>query len=130
MSLQRFIVLAVISIIINLASLLNAGFALWSVVILIFAIFQFKFRDANRPASDKKTYGFIQISMLGVLIFLSAGVGLGASFGFGLFIYDRFPQFFIIGLIAGVIGLVLYYYLVICLMKEALAIFRQGKQAR
>ncbi|GAA0303929.1 small-conductance mechanosensitive channel [Gracilibacillus halotolerans] len=128
MSLPRFIVLAAISIIINLASMINAGFALWSLVLLIFAIFQFKFRDANRPATDKKTYGFIQIFMLAVLIFMST-MGLVGSYALGLFVYDRFSQIFIVCLIAAVLGLVLYYYLVIRLMREAISIFKQGRRA-
>lgn len=128
MSLPRFIVLAAISIIINLASMINAGFALWSLVLLIFAIFQFKFRDANRPATDKKTYGFIQIFMLAVLIFMST-MGLVGSYALGLFVYDRFSQIFIVCIIAAVLGLVLYYYLVIRLMREAISIFKQGRRA-
>lgn len=108
--------------------MINAGFALWSLVLLIFAIFQFKFRDANRPATDKKTYGFIQIFMLAVLIFMST-MGLVGSYALGLFVYDRFSQIFIVCLIAAVLGLVLYYYLVIRLMREAISIFKQGRRA-
>lgn len=130
MSLKRFIILAVISIIINLASLINAGFGLWSLVLLIFAIFQFKFRDADRPANDKKVYGFIQIFMLAILTFLSTGIALAVTYSLGLLIYDRLSQIFVICLIAAIIGIVLYYYLLVRLIREAIAIFKQGRLAK
>ena len=128
MSLKRFIILAVLSIIVNLASLINAGFGLWSLVLLIFAIFQFKFRDANRSANDKKIYGFIQIFMLVILAFLSTGALLG-SYAIGMLIYDRLSQIFVICLIVAIIGIILYYYLLYRLIKEAIAIFKQGRLA-
>lgn len=125
MSLKKYINIAIVAIVVNLASVFNAVFAVWSLILLIFSVFQIGVRDSNKLEKDKKVYGLIHTIMLSVIIFMSSVMGVIGILMLQYVVDTYLRDFKILFIMVSVIGIIIYYYLVIRLLREAIQVMRQ-----
>lgn len=125
MSLKKYRHIALFAIIINLISIFTSVFAIWSLILLIFSIFIISNRDSEKLLKDKKIYGFIQAFMLCVFTFMFSVMGFQFLPVALYFVYTYLPTFKYPFIVLGVIGLIIYYYLFIKLLIEAVNVVRR-----
>lgn len=125
MTLKKYITIAIISLIVNAASVFNVGYGFWSIVLLFVAVFEIGMRDSNKMTKDKKVYGFIYTFMLSVFLFMSLVMGFAGFVPMRYVVYTYLPDFRWLLLIGSVAGVILYYYLHIRLLLEAIHILKQ-----
>ncbi|WP_078577922.1 hypothetical protein [Salipaludibacillus agaradhaerens] len=128
MDIKKYKKVALLSLIINFASLFNVVLGLWSFIMLLFAFFiHNNIKHASRTQKDKKRLGVGQTFMVGVLIFLSTGqtfIGIVAVAS-AMHTYTFLATYQVILILLAVIGAVIYYYFCINLFKEALRVAKQ-----
>ncbi|MCR6097696.1 hypothetical protein HXA31_00385 [Salipaludibacillus agaradhaerens] len=129
MDIKKYKKVALLSLIINFASIFNVVLGLWSFIMLLFAFFiHNNIKHASRAQKDKKRLGAGQTFMVGVFIFISTiqtfiGIAAVAS---AMHTYNFLANYLVIFLILlAVIGAVIYYYFCISLFKETLRVAKQ-----
>lgn len=125
MSLKKYRHIALFAMIINLISIFTSVFAIWSLVLLILSIFIINNRDSEMLLKDKKIYGFIQAFMLCVFTFMFSVMGFQFLPIALYFVHTYLAAFKYPFIVLGVIGLIIYYYLSIKLLIEAVNVVRK-----
>ncbi len=128
MNFKSYMKLGILSILVNLISVYNAVFGLWSIIMIIFAWFIVKNRDAAaKPAQDKKVLGLVQTVMLGIFIFMSTVMGGMAIYMLHYPVWNYFSSYMVLFIILAVIGLIIYYYFVIRLLMESVRVVKNKR---
>lgn len=125
MSLKGYIIIAIVTIIINLASVLNAAYGIWALVLLIFAMFQLGIRDSDKSAKDKKVYGVIHAFMLFSILLMSSIMGITSILMLYRVVETYLSGFVLPSIILSVIGLISFYYFIIRLLIEAINVIKK-----
>ncbi|MBT2215304.1 hypothetical protein KK120_05625 [Virgibacillus dakarensis] len=125
MSLKKYIIIAILSTVINFSSVFNVAYGVWSIVLLIFSIFAVNNRDSEKIEKDKRLLGFIHTFMLCVIIFISTSMGSIWILSMRYVVYTYLSDFRVLFIVLSILGLIVYYYLIIRLLLEAIAILRQ-----
>ncbi|MTW87271.1 hypothetical protein F3157_16660 [Virgibacillus dakarensis] len=125
MSLKKYIIIAILSTVINVSSVFNVAYGVWSIVLLIFSIFAVNNRDSEKIEKDKRLLGFIHTFMLCVIIFISTSMGIIWILSMRYVVYTYLSDFRVLFIVLSILGLIVYYYLMIRLLLEAIAVLRQ-----
>jgi hypothetical protein len=97
---------------------------------IIFAWFIVKNRDTvEKSAQDKKVLGAVQTIMLGIFIFMSTVMGALGIYMLHYPIWNNLSSYMVLFIILAVIGLIIYYYLVIRLLIEAIRVMKNKGMA-
>ncbi|UTR13569.1 hypothetical protein MM221_13160 [Salipaludibacillus sp. LMS25] len=128
MDIKRYKKIAILSLIINIASIFNVVLGLWSFIMLLFTFFIYNnIKHASRTQKDKKRLGAGQTLIVGVVIFLSTGqtfIGIVAVAS-AMHTYTFLANYQMIFILLAVIGAVIYYYFCISLFKETRGVAKQ-----
>jgi len=126
MDMKKYKRMALLSLLINSASIFNAVLAIWSILILLFAFFvNSNIKHSSRIQKDKKLLGFAQTAMLGIFIFLSTGQTFIGIVTLNYVVQTYLASYQVIFILLAVIGIVIYYYFCILLFKETLRLAKQ-----
>lgn len=127
MSIKRALIISILAILLNAASLYNAVMAVWSLVLLIFSIFVLNFRDRVQQPRDRKVFGFIQLFMLIIISFMSTVIGFLGVYQLWFVVNHYLSPVVPLSIALTACGAVLYYYFLIKLIQEAYGVFtRKG----
>ncbi|GGB56346.1 hypothetical protein GCM10011409_37430 [Lentibacillus populi] len=107
------------------SSVFNVAYGVWSIVLLIFSIFAVNNRDSEKIEKDKRLLGFIHTFMLCVIIFISTSMGIIWILSMRYVVYTYLSDFRVLFIVLSILGLIVYYYLMIRLLLEAIAVLRQ-----
>jgi undecaprenyl pyrophosphate phosphatase UppP len=126
MDIKKYKKVALLSLIINFASIFNAVLGLWSFIMLLFAFFiNNNIQHASRIQKDKKRLGVAQTFMVGVFIFLSTIQTFIGIVMLNYVVQTYLANYQVAFILLAVIGAVIYYYFCINLFKEALRVAKQ-----
>lgn len=124
MSFKSGVKFAILAIVVNLMSVFMAIFGIWSAIYLVFLVFIINNRDSNKMLRDKKVFAFIQAFMLVVFTFIFTMFGV-AIFPIMYHVVQTYlADFYYPLLILGIIGLIMFIYLFIKLLKEPIKVLK------
>ncbi|WP_017471970.1 hypothetical protein [Amphibacillus jilinensis] len=125
MGFKKYVKIAILSVVINLMSIFSVVLSVWSIIMLLIALFVKKNKKSSRTQRDKQLIGIVQISLIGVAIFISTGHTFISVVMFNYIVQTYLSSFQIIFILLAVLGVVVYYYFTINLFKEVLKFVKQ-----
>ncbi|MBM7540657.1 hypothetical protein [Amphibacillus cookii] len=129
MGFKKYVKIAILSVIINFLSIFSVILSVWSLIMLLIALFVKRNKKSSRTQKDKKLVGVMQIALIGVAIFISTVHAFISVVMFNYIVQTYLSSFQIIFILLAGLGIVVYYYFSINLFKEVLKFVKQKESA-